>query len=145
MALNIQAPFMSLLFVFNGSKSYAEIPAGETGFADIYIDPAKWHYGAMCNGLKLIKAGANPGDSVKIQCVDLDNITGLGAGTVLGEYVDWYVDPGEADEATTEYGDIIPPYFYMRIAYTNTGQSPVKIYANWVLHALGSDGAPITQ
>ncbi len=73
--------------------------------------------------------GPSEGDKVSISIVDIDNVLGLGANNVLSQYVsDMYVPPWDhADkiEATTVAS--IDAGLYIRIVYTNTGASDVKL------------------
>ena len=133
----ITAPYLSPRYIFKGIKVSATCTKSSTVNLDVYIDPAIYPYGAYCNGAKLITKNAEFGDSIIIQCVDKDNVTGYGAGTVLGQYCDWYVDPTGSQESVLEYGDLIPPYFYMRLIYTSVGTvNDVNVFTNFFMHQL---------
>lgn len=90
------------------------------------------------NGVRLIMKNHEDGDYVKFQVVDVDNILGYGAGTVLDEFGDtWYVD-----SASDTQPDVIVPYpakilkdLYIRIIYNSTGTTnDVTVRANLYLH-----------
>lgn len=73
--------------------------------------------------------GPSEGDKVSISIVDADNVLGLGAGTVLSQYVtDMYVPPWDHNdkiEANTVAS--INAGLYIKIVYVNTGASNVKM------------------
>lgn len=90
------------------------------------------------NGVDLLIKDSVWGDYVKFQVVDVDNILGYGAGTVLDEFgSDWYIDPNVCQQ-----GQVIIPYpakiianLYIRIVYVSVGTvNDVELKANLFLH-----------
>lgn len=80
---------------------------------------------------------ANFGDYATFQVVDVDNILGYGAGTVLGQYcTNWYMrsDAQEQVNESTSYPAKIKAGLYLRLAYTSTGLSNVTVTVNYRLH-----------
>lgn len=90
------------------------------------------------NGVRLMLKDHVDGDYVDFQIIDIDNILGLGANTVLDEFGStWYMD-----SAIRTQPDVIVPYpakilkdLYIRIKYTSVGTTNnVKVRANLYLH-----------
>lgn len=90
------------------------------------------------NGVDLFVKDSVWGDSVKFQVIDIDNILGYGANTVLDEFgTDWYIDP-----SICKQGQILLPYpakivtnLYIRIVYISVGTDvDVSLKANLFLH-----------
>lgn len=89
------------------------------------------------NGVRLILSDHADGDYLDFEVVDIDNILGLGAGTVLDQFgSNWFVD----DSSKTQ-PDVIVPYpakiisgLYIRLKYTSTGITNVNVKANLYLH-----------
>lgn len=93
--------------------------------------------GRLCSGTELILANHVFGDSVKFQVVDVDNILGYGAGTVLDEFAtDWYVAPGQSMQGQTilPYSAEIIAGLYIRLIYNSTGGTNVSVACNLFLH-----------
>jgi hypothetical protein len=67
------------------------------------------------------------GDTVTLSVVDKDNVLGYGAGTILVEYVkNLPLAPWEHHlEVSSPNAGTVPAGVYLRIAYTNTGNSDV--------------------
>jgi hypothetical protein len=77
------------------------------------------------------------GDYAVFQVVDVDNILGYGAGTVLGQYVNkWYMrsDAQEQANENTPYPAKILAGLYLRLIYTSVGLMPVSVAINYRLH-----------
>lgn len=92
------------------------------------------------NGVEVILKNHVDNDTMKFQIVDVDNIFGLGAGTILKQFgEDWNVKTD-----TQGQGIISFPYrakinagLYVRLAYTSTGaDSDVIVKYNLFLHKL---------
>ena len=90
------------------------------------------------NGVQFILKNHVFGDSAQFQVVDVDNILGYGAGTVLDEFgTSWYF----AEDVQTQ-GPFIIPYpalvnsgLYIRIVYNSTGTvNDVDVRLNLFLH-----------
>lgn len=78
------------------------------------------------------------GDTFKFQVVDVDNILGYGAGTVLDEFItDWNVaeDRQGQDQIIYNYTAKVYAGLYLRIVYTSTGtENDVQVRVNLFLH-----------
>lgn len=74
----------------------------------------------------------NVGDTLTVQVVDKDNITGLGSNTVLATYVNsWYVIP--EDMNAVEDVSLSQPMMaglYIRFIYTNASSTDTKVIVN---------------
>lgn len=71
--------------------------------------------------------GASPGDRVSFSVVDVDNILGRGAGTVVSQYVVRLpVTPWDhQNEIVAPTAGRIPAGLYLRLTYENSGTSDV--------------------
>ena len=88
-------------------------------------------------GGQLLFQNAAWGDYITAQVVDVDNVLGYGAGTVLNEYIKKrYVHPDIGkSELEVPYAGLIPQNTYLRIKYTSVGTSTdVNIAVNYSLH-----------
>jgi len=77
------------------------------------------------------------GDNVTLQVVDIDNIMGFGAGTVLGEYIkNWYLqsDVQLQFSENIHYPAKIKAGLYLRVIYASTGSNQIKASINYRLH-----------
>lgn len=78
------------------------------------------------------------GDSVDFKVVDVDNVLGYGAGTVLESFgTNWYVAADKQDQ-----GHIRMPYsaeiianLYIRVTYHSVGGTNVSVNLNLFVHA----------
>jgi hypothetical protein len=73
------------------------------------------------------------GDYMALKVVDVDNILGLGAGTVLGTYLsNWYLaeDVQSQPAVMVEYPTKVLANLYLRIAYTSVGNTNVDVKIN---------------
>lgn len=91
-------------------------------------------------GARMIVSNHVLGDKFTTQVIDIDNVIGHGANTVISEYVtDWYVDHG-----STNQGDVIVPEklagaipngTYIRFKYTSIGTVfDVSVKVNFYLY-----------
>lgn len=91
------------------------------------------------NGGRFIYQNAEWGDFISCQIVDVDNILGYGAGTVLKTYIEkWYIHPNET-HAVCElpYAGHVPKNLYLRVKYTSVGTTnDVNMAINYHLHVL---------
>jgi len=118
---------------FKGIKS--TVTAGQTINIEHKITEERW-----INGVRLILKNHSEDDYIDFEIVDVDNIFGYGAGTVLDRFgEDWQID-----DTRSLQGDVIVPYpaklytnLYIRIKYHSTGQTDVKVKANFYLHKKG--------
>jgi len=78
--------------------------------------------------------GSSAGDSLSFQVVDVDNILGSGAGTVVTEYVsNLPVAPWDHQrELLSPTAAEIPAGLYLRVVYVNTGMSPVNLGVDYL-------------
>jgi hypothetical protein len=92
---------------------------------------------SLIDGAILIVIGASLGDTLTAQVVDVDNMLGYGAGTVLGQYLtSWYMNPNESFqlEFTSPYPAKLFGGLYLRMTYTSVGSSDVSVIINYKLH-----------
>ena len=106
--------------------------AGESTTNDFLISDD-----TLVDGAILIAIGSALGDNITCQVVDKDNVLGLGAGAVLGQYVtDWFMNP----QASVQL-DFVSPYpaklyggLYLRLIYVSVGLTNVEVIVNYKLH-----------
>ncbi len=82
---------------------------------DVYI------YG----GVYEVVGTPNDGDYLDIQVIDIDNVLGYGAGTVLATFVykEYINTERKYNEITSEDGNKIPTGVYLRAKYVSVGAS----------------------
>lgn len=113
---------------FAGFRVTGTATAGQVTNIDYALSEEKLVYG----GQAILKNHVF-GDCIKMQVVDVDNILGLGAGTVLGEYIQCW---GVADDVQTqaaimvEFPTKIITGLYLRIVYDSSGGSNVSVQVN---------------
>jgi hypothetical protein len=81
--------------------------------------------------------GSSFGDYATFQVVDVDNILGYGANTILGQYVtSWYMrsDAQEQVNENTPYPAKVIAGLYLRLVYTSMGSSAVNVAVMYRLH-----------
>lgn len=91
------------------------------------------------NGAEILYQNAVWGDYVVLQVIDIDNVLGYGANTVLKEYVHKrYIHPDlKYDEVELPYAGLIPQNVYLRVKYTSIGTSnDVNVAINYFLHEM---------
>lgn len=89
------------------------------------------------NGGLLLYKDAAWGDYFAIQIIDIDNILGYGANTILKNYITkWYVHPDtHCLELHAEYAGKVLKDLYVRLKYTSVGTTnDVKVKVNLRLH-----------
>lgn len=114
-------------FLISGTAS-----AGTTTDIDYQLPGERLIYGGQ-----VILSGHVFDDWMTFQVVDVDNILGYGANTVLGEYIpSWGVasDTQIQPAVHTDYPTKVASGLYIRIKYTSTGGDPVKVKVN--IHAV---------
>lgn len=92
------------------------------GAEDRYID-----------GVRIILINHDAGDTMSFQVVDVDNVMGYGAGTVLKEFgTSWNVDHEKCDQGANVYNFLARLYagLYIRIVYTSAGATNVTVKVN---------------
>lgn len=127
----------NLGFGFDGKKKSIVIPdpvANPITDHDLYLDKA---YALQGGGL-YIHEGFTILDSVIAQVVDVDGNYSP-PGTVLGQYLDWFVAPKKYIVATTGH-DVshLPANVYLRIKYESkqTQTAPVKGFVNYQIYEI---------
>lgn len=113
---------------FKGFGISGTAVAGTTTHIDYKLTEERLVYG----GQAMLKNHAF-GDKIKFQVVDVDNVLGLGAGTVLGEYMkDWNVadDIQVQPIVMVDFPTKISANLYFRIAYTSVGAANVSVCVN---------------
>jgi hypothetical protein len=113
---------------FSGTAS-----ANTTTNIDWVLPQERWVSGGV-----LIAQGTHWGDKLCLQVIDIDNVLGYGANTVLDEYVtDFYLVTDSEFQVQLEspYLALIPAGVYIRIKYTNTSLvDAVEVAFNVVTH-----------
>ena len=94
-----------------------DAPANQTTTFDF-----KLNTGCYIKGGVMYASPGNVGDSIIVQIVDVDNIMGVGANTVIAIYVDnWYVIPQDMNAIEdVSLSEPIPAGLYIRFVYTNS-------------------------
>jgi hypothetical protein len=106
--------------------------AGVTTNLDFAIGAEDRHI----SGLKLMLVNHAEADTVGLSIVDVDNIFGLGAGTVLKTFCQtWNVDHEKSDQGQNSFNFVakINAGLYIRIAYNSTGGTNVIAKLNTIL------------
>lgn len=119
-------------FRFRGASFTGTAVASSTSDIDFKITECRW-----INGGCLILRNHAFGDSITFQIVDVDNILGYGANTVVDEFIkDFYLDDEKhgQDSIMLDYPARIPINLYMRLKYTSVGNTNVDVKCNLFLH-----------
>jgi len=117
---------------FRGTSFSDTVAADSTKSIDYKITEERY-----INGGKLIIKNMGDDDKITFQVVDKDNIFGLGANTVLDEFIkDFYLPTNESLNVQLDYPARINAGLYLRLIYTNTNtteQATVKcnLYLHW--------------
>jgi len=100
------------------------VPASSTVGFDLLLTEEVRLYGGH-----YFVQGSTIGDTMSFQVVDVDNITGLGAGTVLNEYIkDMPVAPWDHErDLDSPTAALIPAGLYLRVVYANASADPVAL------------------
>lgn len=78
------------------------------------------------------------GDYIRFQVVDVDNILGYGAGTVLDEFATtWYLDDSIQTQRPVDlwYSAEVVSGLYIRVIYTSVGATNPEVKVNFCNHA----------
>jgi hypothetical protein len=119
-------------YLFRGVGVIGEAVANSVSNIDYRLTEERW-----INEAQLILMNHNFTDSIKFQVVDVDNVLGYGAGLVLNEFAtNWQISSSKQDQGTVrvDYPARILANLYIRIVYTNTGNSTVSVKCNFFLH-----------
>jgi len=104
-----------------GSHNFT-IAANSTAQADWQIPQLQYkgqNVPSIFKGVKYRAEGGSLKDTITFQIVDVDNILGYGAGTVLDEFgKDYHAFPGESHEVD-EFKANLYPGLYLRVIYKN--------------------------
>jgi hypothetical protein len=128
MELRSLSDFNAYRVNFRGFGYSGTATAGQTTNLDFKLTESRLVYG----GQLFLKNHVFQ-DKFHFQVVDVDNILGYGAGTVLGQYMqDWYV----ADDVVAQppilvnYPTEVFAGLYIRVAYISTGAVNVSAAIN---------------
>lgn len=89
------------------------------------------------NGGFLVLKDQSFGDTFTFQIVDIDNITGYGAGVILDQFItNYYVNVSSSmqNEILLDYPAKIIAGLYLRLKYNSVGTNNVAIGCNLYLH-----------
>jgi len=101
------------------------------------IDYAVSESGLFISGAEFIYKDSVWGDYVECQIIDLDNVLGYGAGTVLSQYVKkWYLDPSKSSiRVESPYAGSLPDGVYVRVKYHSVGtETDPSALINYFMH-----------
>jgi hypothetical protein len=110
----------------------ATAPAGTTTNVDLKLTDDCFLTGGILRTLN-----STFGDYTAFQVVDVDNMLGYGAGTVLGQYTTcWYMrsDAQEQVNENTPYPAKVLAGLYLRVIYVSIGTTDVTITVMYRLH-----------
>jgi hypothetical protein len=119
---------------FNAQSASGTVTAGTTGTIDLKMLDDNFITGGM-----LLTNGAVFGDHVSLQVIDIDNVLGLGANTVLGQYMSsWGVRSDVNDQLQFDENLLYPAKIlyglYLRAIFVSTGANNVSVTINYKLH-----------
>jgi hypothetical protein len=117
---------------FNGQGVLGTVTAGSSSNVDLKILDDCFITGGI-----LRTNGSNFGDYAHVQIVDIDNMLGYGANTVLRQFItNWYMRSDAQQQIETElsYPAKILAGLYIRIVYHSTGSTNVSVAMNYDLH-----------
>lgn len=120
-------------YVFKGNGVKATATKNTTTNVDLKV-AENYIY---VNGAEFIQANAVIGDYVECQVIDIDNVLGYGADTVLTQYISkWYLDPSTTRFCLeSPYAGNVPNGCYMRMIYHSVGTvNDVDICVNYFFH-----------
>lgn len=128
-------PFSTPDFEFSGDGAVGTAAKGQATNIDFVI-PGGAGTSMYIDGGNLITQNAAFGDWIEAQIIDVTNVLGLGANTVLSQYVTkWFVDPSSPMVIKTSYAGKIPAGIYIRIIYHSVGTvNDVDVAINYFLH-----------
>lgn len=119
-------------FDFYGNGTSGVATKNTTTNIDFKIDKDDLY----CSGGEIIVKDAEHGDYIEIQILDIDNILGYGANTVLQTYLKkWYIDYRGKNTLEVPYAGYIYKNLYLRLKYTSVGTTyDVKVAVNYSFH-----------
>lgn len=85
---------------------------------------------------ELFTQDAIHGDWIEVQIIDIDNVLGFGANTVLRQYITkFFINPNDNLEVKSPYIGNIPLNVYIRFIYHSTGLVvDPKVFINLFFH-----------
>lgn len=119
-------------FDFYGNGTNGTATKNTTTTFDLKIDKDKCY----CSGGEIIVKDAEHGDFIEIQIIDIDNILGYGANTVLQTYLKkWFIDYRGKNVLEVSYAGRIYENLYLRLKYTSVSSTTdVKMAVNYYFH-----------
>lgn len=122
-------PFAVPDVAFSADAATQTITAGQAQTIDFHLTTTKSVY-----GVQYYAQNANLGDFVSFQVIDIDNVLGFGANTVLNTFVTkWFIMSNTLVDVALPLAATIPAGLYIRINYTSTGVTDVKIVVNYYM------------
>lgn len=119
-------PFAASSVSFKGDANVAKSCAIDTT-TNIDIKPSATQK-RLINGGVLYVENAKIQDHIKAQIVDVDDVLGGGANTILNEWiVKWGVIPGHILDLSTNQAGEIPAGVYIRVIYTAAGGGMARL------------------
>ncbi len=127
-------------FQMQANAVSVEVAAGQTGSVDFKIEnySGENFTSKYLNGAEIYCSNASVGDWAEAQIVDVDNILGYGANTVLKSYVKkMFIFPNVRQVITASAPGQIPVGLYIRIVYHSTGATSPVLYVNYDIELKG--------
>lgn len=120
---------------FNGNGKHAlNLTFGQSHNIDIQLTDD-----SLLTGASVIVKDATFGDKFHVQVIDIDNILGFGANTVLLQTItNWGVITDKQDQGVLEAGYPAKIYggLYLRMIYESTGIVNPSVIINYHLHKI---------
>lgn len=118
---------------FRGKGVAFTATAGTTTDCDYKLTEAR-----LIDGTQIIVKDHAFGDHVAFQVVDVDNLLGYGAGTVLDSFgTEWYLCSDKQDQGLIRmpYSAELVAGLYIRLKYTSVGATNVSVKLNLFVHS----------
>ena len=113
--------------IFITGNTYS-VTAGNEGHYDVSFTETVELFGTC-----LALVGGNVGDTMDFQIIDIDDILGMGANTILAEYAkDYHVVPGNKRDFVFHFKKDVPSGIYLRTVYHNNGSQDVDVIVNYL-------------
>lgn len=127
--------FVTSDFIYNGSGVLATATKNAATDIDFQIPGTAGTF-QYINGAQVITQNAAFGDWASSKIIDIDNILGYGANTILSSYIQkWYIDPASSLNLVTQYAGKVPAGVYVRVTYNSVGTvNDVGVAINFKLH-----------